>query len=283
MGPGVGVWRMQNSADWSYFCEPIRKTLVIGFLNSGFADMIIGAKNVQRTPSTAVVYALPMLRQHKIITDAHGSYSSATLEFDASLVAKVQTAMFDRSGVNELDLTPTIDLSTDTGQTLHQLAGAIFSGLHSSRLLDRSPKAMALLTEAAVQLIFESVPHRLTHLLDRRLPDATSKHVRRAIDYMRNNLHLPLTMIDIASAIGTNKRTLELGFRKFRDTTPAAYLRQIRLGAVHAELSNPGNRLSVSEVAAKWGFANLGHFAAHYRGAFGEYPSETAKRSSNEG
>ena len=278
-GSGVSVWRIQQSGDWSYSCEPTEEDLTIAFLNSGFSDMIIGTRHVERTPSIACVYAHPALRHCKLRTNADGNFSTVALRFDAGLVAKVQTAMFGRPGVTNLDFTPTIDLSTGTGRTLHQLASTIVSGMHA-QILSRSPMAMALLTEAALRLIFENVPHRLIDQLDRRLPDVTPKHVRQAIDYMRANLHLPLTMIDIASAIGVSSRTLHLGFRKFRDTTPAAYLRQIRLDAVYAELSSPENRLPVTEVALKWGFTHMGRFAAQYRGAFGNYPSETAKRAS---
>lgn len=86
-------------------------------------------------------------------------------------------------------------------------------------------------------------------------------------------------MIDIADAIGVSDRSLHLGFRRFRNTTPAAYLRRIRLEAVHDELSLPENELPVHEVAVKWGFAHMGRFAARYRAVFGVYPSETVKRS----
>ena len=278
-GSGVSVWRIQQSADWSYSCEPTEQDLTIAFLNSGFADMVIGARRVERTPSMACVYAHSALRHCELRTNADGRFSSVVLRFDAGLVAKVQMAMFGRPGVASLDLTPTVDLSTGTGRTLQQLASTIVSGMHA-QVLSRSPNAMALLTEAALQLVFENVPHRLINQLDRRPPDVTPKHVRQAMDYMRANLHLPLTMIDIAGATGVSSRTLQLGFRRFRDTTPAAYLRQIRLDAVHAELSNPENRLPVTEVALKWGFAHMGRFAALYRATFGDYPSETARRAS---
>ena len=278
-GSGVSVWRIQQSANWSYSCEPAEEDLTIAFVTSGFSDMVIGSRHVERTPSTACVYAHSALRHCDLKTNADGHFSTVALRFDASLVARLQTAIFGRPGLTSLDIVPTIDLSTGEGRTLQQFASTIVSGMHT-QTLSRSPKAMALVTEAALQLIFESVPHRLTNQLSRLSPDVTSKHVRQAIDYMRANLHRPLTMIDIADAIGVSGRTLQLGFRRFRDTTPAAYLRQIRLDAVYAELSNPENRLFVTEVALKWGFTHMGRFAAQYRAAFGDYPSETAKRVS---
>jgi len=86
-------------------------------------------------------------------------------------------------------------------------------------------------------------------------------------------------MIDVAEAAGVSVRSLQAGFRKFKDTTPATYLRGIRLEAVHAELSLWENRLPVSEVALKWGFTQMGRFAAQFHERFGRYPSEMLTRA----
>jgi len=277
-GSGISVWRTQYDANWSYSSEAKLEALGLGFLTTGVADMVIGSREAQRTPSTVAFMSPATLRHHRIRT-VDGNYASVFVLFEAKIVAKVLTSIFDGpAALSTLDLTPTIDLSTGTGQALHQLARGIVSGMHQRQLLSRSPKAMALLAEAILLLIFENVPHRLSDRLDRQIPDVTSRHIQRAIGYMRANLHLPLTVIDIAEAIGVGRRSLQLGFRNFRDTTPAAYLRRIRLDAVHAELLSSENRLPVHEVALKWGFVHMGRFAAQYREEFGIYPSETAKR-----
>jgi AraC-like DNA-binding protein len=206
-----------------------------------------------------------------------GNYANVMLRFDACLVSGVLKAMFGPTALTKLDLTPTIDLSTHMGHSLLQVSRTIVSGLHGQQLLRFSPKAMALLTEAALRLVFENVPHRFIDKADRGPSDVTPRHIHRAIEYMRANLHRSLTMIDIAEAVGISDRYLQLGFRRFRDTTPAMYLRQIRLEAVHAELSRPDNRLPIHEVALKWGFTHMGRFAAQYRTTFGVSPSETVK------
>src|SRR5262249_20310696 len=139
----------------------------------------------------------------------------------------------------------------------------------------RSHKAIALLTEATQNLIFTNVPHRLIDRLDYRPPEEGPRYIAQAIDYMHANLHLPLTMTAVAEAVGISGRSLQLAFRSFRQTTPAAYLRQIRLDAAHSELSLPENELPVREVALKWGFIHMGRFAAQYRASFGVCPSET--------
>jgi AraC-like DNA-binding protein len=279
VGSSVTVWRSQYSSDWSHTPTVDEEELALGFLSAGVADMLIGTKHVQRTPTTAAVLAMSRLRDHRVKT-VDGRYANVLLRFDASMVSKVLSSMYQGARLSTLDIAPLVELSTDVGQILHQIAHAIVSGLHDRQLLMRSPKAAALLTEAALHLIFANVPHRLIGQLDRCRPGATPRHVERAIDYMHANLHLPLTITDIANAIGISDRLLQLEFRKFRDTSPIVYLRRIRLDAVHAELSQPENELPVREVALKWGFTHIGRFAAQYRDAFGLYPSETVKRTS---
>nr|WP_027525926.1 AraC family transcriptional regulator [Bradyrhizobium sp. Ec3.3] len=283
VGPDFSVMRTRFSGDWSFSCAAIQEDLAIGFLGTGAADMVVGVKSVQRTTSTVALVALPTLRDHKVRTSADGSYSNVMLKFEARLVAKVLNAMFGKAALMNLDLAPTVDLSTGAGRALHQFARTIVQGTNDPQIMKRSPKAMALLTEATLRLVFEHVPHRLSSQLDRRAPDPTPRHIQQAIEHMHDNLHLPLTMIDIADAIGVSERSLQLGFRRFCDTTPAAYLRRIRLDAVHAELSSPVNQLPVYEVALKWGFTHRGRFASQYRAAFGAYPSETVKRTSTGG
>jgi AraC-like DNA-binding protein len=277
-GPGISVWRTQYSTDWSYASEADEEDLAVGFLSSGAADVVLGTKHVQRTPATAVMMPLPTLRYHKMNAIA-GNYASVLLRFDASVVSRVLSTMFHGPRLSTLDLAPSIDLSTDTGQILHQLSRTIVSGLHDRELLARSPKAVALLTEAALQLIFAKVPHRLIDRLDRHPPVATPRHIQQAIDYMHANLHLPLAMSDVADVVGISHRSLQIGFRRFRNATPTAYLRRVRLEACHTELSLPENNLPVNEIALKWGFTHMGRFAAQYRSAFGVYPSQTVKHA----
>ncbi|WP_312022764.1 tyrosine-type recombinase/integrase [Bradyrhizobium sp. 2S1] len=56
-------------------------------------------------------------------------------------------------------------------------------------------------------------------------------------------------------------------------------MRPLRLEAIHDELSRPETLLPISEVALKWGFTHMGRFAASYRSAFGQYPSDTVRRA----
>ena len=279
IGAEMDVVRAELSAgwDWHYSYEKTSGELAISVLNAGKAEMLLAGRNVQRTPSEMAIVSLPMLQEQRVEA-VDGRYSSVTLTLHTDVVTKVLSATFGSTALEDLDLVPKVDLSTSAGQILFQLVRASAAGLYDG-ILARSPKASALLSEAAIQLILENVPHRLIDRLNRRPLDAPPRYIQRATEYMRANLHLPLTIADIAGAVGVSSRLLQLGFRRIHGTTPVAYLRRIRLEAIHDELSRPENLLPVSEVALKWGFTHMGRFAALYRSAFGLYPSDTVRRS----
>ena len=73
-----------------------------------------------------------------------------------------------------------------------------------------------------------------------------------------------------------------MAFRRFRNTTPMAHLRAIRLELLaRNELIDAGRQgLSVAAVVNAFGFGHLGRFAYDYKARFGELPLETLYRGS---
>ncbi|GAA2069180.1 hypothetical protein GCM10009801_18430 [Streptomyces albiaxialis] len=113
---------------------------------------------------------------------------------------------------------------------------------------------------------------------DRR--DARTATVRRALAYMEEHADSPVTAADIAAAAHVTVRTLQYAFRRHLDTTPLTHLRRMRLGRAHAELraAHPAQGVTVTAVAARWGFLQPGRFAAAYRRAYGVPPSHTLRQ-----
>jgi AraC-like DNA-binding protein len=103
--------------------------------------------------------------------------------------------------------------------------------------------------------------------------------VRRAEDYLMANLSNPISIADVAAAAGTSARTLSREFRRHRETTIKRFLSERRLEAANRELLAAGPGVTnVTQVALNLGFEQLGRFAADYKKAFGELPSETLTR-----
>lgn len=101
--------------------------------------------------------------------------------------------------------------------------------------------------------------------------------VRRALDYIDENAHRPITVDDVAAAVHISTRGLQYAFRRELGTTPAVQLRRARLEGAHREL-RAGVPDPIAIVARRWGFAHPSRFAAAYREAYGVLPATTRRR-----
>ncbi|MBA3903664.1 MAG: AraC family transcriptional regulator [Rhodocyclaceae bacterium] len=112
----------------------------------------------------------------------------------------------------------------------------------------------------------------------------TTRHaiVSRAQDYMREHVEEPLTVEDLCRVLGVSRRTLQYSFQEVLQLNPVSYLRAMRLNGARRMLKSADiARQSVQDIAARWGFWHLSHFATDYRRMFGELPSETLRGSSH--
>lgn len=90
----------------------------------------------------------------------------------------------------------------------------------------------------------------------------------------------PLTVSDICESLAVSQRTASRAFRAIHGTTPHRYLHALRLNGVRqALLASNSPSQTVTEIAMHFGFRELGRFAADYREAFGESPSQTLRRA----
>lgn len=108
--------------------------------------------------------------------------------------------------------------------------------------------------------------------------DVKSHLLRRAIAFVEEHAHTGIGLSDIAGAIHVTPRALQIMFRRHLNCTPSVYLRRVRLQHVHEELvaADP-DVVSVAMVAARWGFAHGGRFAAYYRERYGQDPRLTLR------
>jgi AraC-like DNA-binding protein len=83
---------------------------------------------------------------------------------------------------------------------------------------------------------------------------------------------------EISRRLGISGRTLARALGEIEGTTPNRYLRALRLAHARHALMAPDSNETVTEVALRFGFNDLGRFSAYYRVQFDETPSATARR-----
>jgi AraC family ethanolamine operon transcriptional activator len=104
--------------------------------------------------------------------------------------------------------------------------------------------------------------------------------VRRSRDLVLSAEGEPVTVLDICRACRLSRRAIQTIFLRETGVTPLVYLRAIRLNEVRIKLmSSARDELAIGELAARFGFYHLSHFAADYHSLFGELPSETPRRA----
>lgn len=137
------------------------------------------------------------------------------------------------------------------------------------------------LQDVVAASVLSAFPNTLRDHLDRHdaHPIGPTPAVRRAMTYIDEHLHEPVSLADIVGASGMTVRGLQSAFRRTLDMTPMEYLRRARLSRARDDLilADP-TRTTVAEISRRWGFLHPPRFAGAYRAEFGEYPHQTLQR-----
>ncbi|MGE3257198.1 AraC family transcriptional regulator, partial [Pseudonocardia sp.] len=160
--------------------------------------------------------------------------------------------------------------------------------LHALRMLadeldaPGGPAAQPLLAAEVERLIVGGLVwgqrHSYSDELCEPTPAPRPRTVKQAVELIEGAPEKAWTVRELAAASGVGVRALEEGFRRYVGRSPTAYLREVRLDRVRAELLAAGpHERTVGEVAYRWGFGHLGRFARAYAQRFGETPSATLR------
>jgi AraC-like DNA-binding protein len=103
---------------------------------------------------------------------------------------------------------------------------------------------------------------------------------RRARRFMDDYASLPITGEDVAQAVGVPGTEIRRSFAAFSLVTPTQYLRGVRLSAARDDLqrADPTKGDTVRGIAHRWGFADPGRFARHFRASYGVNPKQVLDR-----
>lgn len=179
----------------------------------------------------------------------------------------------------EFDLV--VDMSAPHIKTLKSMLVFFQEDANHQQCLAKSPVALALFEEAVSMFVVQNFRHSLTSVSGEMPSRLAPIQVRRAMDYAVANASKPITISDMAAAADVSVRALQVNFRRFLEQSPLEFLRELRLKLAHQELLKSEPEISISDIAAKWGFAHPGRFASLYRRVYGQSPSQDRKRQIN--
>jgi AraC family transcriptional regulator, positive regulator of tynA and feaB len=143
------------------------------------------------------------------------------------------------------------------GETLGDLTPA---GVQAAR------DALLELVRAALRREFDDAEPRLAPALARAAMEIADRRIADA----------ELSPALLARELSVSVRTLHRAFAAAGESV-AAYIRRRRLEQARLELAAPRCRPSVSEVAARWHFADSSHFVRAFKNQYAQTPTEFAR------
>lgn len=207
------------------------------------------------------------------------SFESTALFFEKSLLRDYARKFngHDNSRLNN----DTAELSFDSGQgaCFARYATFVWDELIRGGAFLQSPLATEEIEESLWALLLSSIANQNGEN-GRQHKSGYGIYVKPAEEYILGHLDTPIQVADIAAYVGTSVATLNRAFRRCHGMGPKAFVKQRRLERVQTELlrADP-EATSVTEIATKYAFWHLSQFAADYKRAFHESPSESLRRN----
>lgn len=233
-----------------------------------------GGREIHATTSTAGVFT----PGKPVRLDCSAWFSQLSVMIPRAELQLELERLLGRESIRPLEYTSELDLTGPGGRMMLQALRMIdeASAMEGGPL--SHPLARLRLEQTLMQSMLFAQPHTYSTALQVSAPEPGRGPVSRAVDLLRAQPGHPWTVTELAADVAVSARSLQQGFRRSLGTTPMAYLRTIRLEKVREDLvrAEPGSD-TVTDAATRWGFLHLGRFAAAYRSAFGESPSETLR------
>ena len=240
----------------------------------GHETVTAGSRVVESTVALASIVS-PTMPFHM----HHGEGTEKLfIRIERAALERQFTQMYARPPRGALEFTPAIAAPLAAGAGLRRMVDWLFEEASGGELMEH-PMVAARIQETLLVALLDILPHNQSEPMRPGSTMVLPRFVVRAQEFIDQHAHEPLTAGTIAEHAAIGVRSLFAGFRKYRDTTPMAYLKDVRLDRVRAELLQaPATRGSVTRIAMGWGFSHFGLFSASYRRRFGELPSQTLAR-----
>jgi AraC-like DNA-binding protein len=269
----ITVDHLDLAFEMSYDVSPLGR-ICLGHVESGALADHAPARQAPETFGPGDLFSLaPPDRPYRGRID-HAHYTVAMI--DPALLDQLVPAPRGEDHVRLLGHRP---VSAEAGARLQAAIDHLERYVLSDPIASTSPLVVATAQRYVAAQVLAAFPTtaRLDDGHDSR--DAHEATVKRAVSYIEAYADTDISPADIAAAARVSTRAVQLAFRSRLDTTPTAYLRQVRLTGAHRDLVDGDvGTTTVAEVAARWGFGHLGRFGETYRQRFGETPGATLRR-----
>jgi AraC-like DNA-binding protein len=242
---------------------------------AGEAEICTADTSIQLSPAQAALIPpdLPLL----LNWDSH--CTQLIVKIPASLLHGLHCDGRESSQLSKA-IVP-IDLRSHTGRAVVELVSYL---AHSAAAYGAAPvpsrlaaSAQTLFAEQMVEILSadagwatDQAPCLGTGKRESRLLNAALALIERRL---RENIRLD----DLCRELGVSRHTLCDEFKNGMAMSPMAYIKECRFAEARRELLHASPDVTVTDIAYRWGFSNLGRFASLYRERYGEPPRMTRR------
>lgn len=216
----------------------------------------------------------PMLmRPHQMFFSRHEDLEVSNVYVTPAAMNRTAAEVY---GLDETQISFTSGnpISPAHGRYFASLVGHTNSAVKSGAFENDLVRA-ALLRNLAVGMLecFPVSGDRRTRALT---AGARARVFRSAVEFMEGHASLPITINDVARAVGCSLAELDRAFVAHTMSPATPYLWKLRLQGAHGDLL-AGDTLtaSVAGIAARWGYPSVTAFALRYLHAYGRSPADT--------
>ena len=196
-----------------------------------------------------------------------------TDDFSKTVVQLPSAKLIDRLPNAEMLTARKIDGQSGIGKLVRENVLAFAEHVNSA-----NPMLQSLLQDTLIDLIATGLAAHGAEKIELSSPE---QHVMlRAKSFIRSNLGDPkLDRNLVAAEIGMSVRRLNDIFAK-EDDSVAVFIRRMRLDGVATDLKDSRfARVSISEVAYRYGFSNMQNFSTVFRATYGASPRDFRAQS----
>ena len=272
MGP-LTLVHLQHGADVFIDPEMLESFYLLQIPIAGVAQCIVNDETVE------------MKRGHACLVSPSQRVKMHLKQDCRYFIVKIDRGYVEAQLADELDCSPCRALEFKPDVHLH---GVSITGILSlighleNRAFEGDPLYARLDIQAnAAAMLVRSMLYSFHNNYSDWLRNSSSvavrpRYIRKAESYINSNVATRLSPGEIAKAASVSVGALHRGFRDYFNMTPMQYVKDRKLLRIR-ELLGQDSEHSISELAFRFGFDHLGHFAASYKRRFGELPSKTQR------
>ncbi|MGE8406841.1 MAG: helix-turn-helix domain-containing protein [Pseudomonas sp.] len=199
-----------------------------------------------------------------------GGHQQYGISVRRELFARRLALLLGKPVMEKVRFQPVVDLQANAFQGIRAII-AMATGNEFDALISSSALMPQRLQEMLVDAVLEAWPHTYSEALKAPAPTIAPRHVKLAVDYIREHPDLRINSSELAALSNVSLRALQDGFRRFVGTSIVSYQRQVRLERAHAALRADDGQ-SISALSLSLGFSNVGRFCQYFQSAYGVSP-----------